>query len=134
MDDCTGTVHDHASIDIRGDAAHGIVRRGQHRDGRFGWIDTQVGVAETADVGQFAGQDRLAQVRGVQMDVVIDLAISADSLAGADLGQYGPGDDVPGGQIQQGRGVALHEALAVSIAQDAAFAAHRFGNQNAPAP
>ena len=68
---------------------------------------------------------------GVQVHVVVDLAVSADALAGTDLGEDGAGHDVPGGQVQQGRRVALHEPIPIAVAQDPAFAAHGFGDQDA---
>ncbi len=65
------------------------------------------------------------------MHVVVDLAVAAHALAGAHLGQNRAGDDVARCQVEQGGRVALHEALAVAIAQDAALAAHGFGDQDA---
>jgi hypothetical protein len=118
-------------VDIRGDAAHGVMGRGQYRYGRVGRIDAQIGLAEAGDVGQFAAERFFSQMRGVQMNVVVDTAVAADSLTGPHLGENGTGDDVPWGQIQQGRRIALHETFPVPTAQDAAFAANRLGNQDA---
>jgi hypothetical protein len=96
VDDGARAVQDHAPVDIRGDAAHGVMGRGQHRYGRVGRIDAQIGLAEAGDVGQFAAERFLSQMGGVQMNVVVDTAVAADSLTGPHLGENGTGDDVPG--------------------------------------
>jgi hypothetical protein len=123
-------VHDHAAVDVRGDAAHGVVGRGQHRYGGVGRIDAQIGLAEAADVRQFGLEGLLAQMGGIQMHIVVDFAVTANALTGADFRQDGAGHDVAGRQIQQGGGIALHEPLSVAIAQDAAFTANRLGDQD----
>ena len=46
---------------------------------------------------------------------------------------HGAGDDVARRQVDDRRGVALHEALAVAVEQPAALAAHGFGDQDAQA-
>lgn len=54
--------------------------RGQHRYGCVGRIDPQANVAEARNVGRFAAQRLLAQVRGTQMDVVTDAAVAAHRI------------------------------------------------------
>ena len=57
----------------------------------------------------------------------------ADAAAFADLDGHRAADHVARGQVLRVRRVALHEALAVAVAQDAAFAAHALGDQAAGA-
>ena len=45
--------------------------------------------------------------------------------------RHGAGNDVARSEVFHGGGVALHKAFAVGVEQDAAFAAHAFGNQHA---
>ena len=66
----------------------------------------------------------------MQMDVFL---VGADAAAFPDLDGDGARDHVARGQVL-GRGrVALHELLALGIAQEAAFAARAFGDQHAGA-
>lgn len=70
------------------------------------------------------------EVREVEQDVVL---VRSGAAAFADLVRHGPRDDVAGGEVLDGGGVALHEALAVGVAQDAALAAGGLGEQDAEA-
>ena len=67
------------------------------------------------------------QVGGVEMDV----APAVDALVVADLQIDGAADYVAAGQVFQVGCVALHEALAITVAQNAALAANAFGDKNA---
>jgi hypothetical protein len=71
-----------------------------------------------------------AQVRHVEDDVVLVRAAAAPFL---DLLIHAAADEVARRQVLQRRRVALHEALAVAVAQDRALAAAAFGQQHAGA-
>ena len=66
----------------------------------------------------------------MQVDVVL---LRADAAALADLDGHAARDDVAGGEVLVGRGVALHEALALGVGQIAALAAGALGDQAARA-
>src|SRR5690606_888023 len=85
-------------------------------------------VGALGDAGQLLVDDFRAQVGQVEQDVVLVLAHAA---AFADLDGHRAADHVARGQVLVVRGIALHEALAVAVAQDAAFAADAFGDQAA---
>ena len=90
-------------------------------------LDAQVGAGELGDVGQL-GVDHLGvEVADVQVDVV---PVRPGAAALADLGVDGPADHVARGQVLDGGGVALHERLAVGVAQDAALAPGRLRQQH----
>ena len=59
--------------------------------------------------------------------------VRAGAAALADLVGHGAGHDVARGEVLDGRRVALHEALAVGVAQDRALAARGLGEQDAEA-
>ena len=71
-----------------------------------------------------------AEVADVDVDVVL---VRAGAAALQHLEHHRAGDDVAGGQVDDRRGVALHEALALAVEQPAALAAHGFGDQDAQA-
>ena len=101
--------------------------RGLDRHALLLGLDAQVGAGELGDVGQL-GVDHLGvEVADVQVDVV---ALRAGAAALADLGVDGPADHVAGGEVLDGGGVALHERLAVGVAQDAALAAGGLAQQD----
>ena len=62
------------------------------------------------------------------------VGVGAAATAGADLGVDRAGHHVARGEVFDGGGVALHEALAVFVAQDAAFAASGLRQQNPHLP
>ena len=66
----------------------------------------------------------------MQVDVVV---ISADTAAFSNFDRHGPADNVTGGQVLRGWGIAFHKALAFRVGQVAAFAARSFGDQSARA-
>ena len=115
---------------VGGDAAHIVVAGRDHRDR----LDLHVDAAEDArrlgDAGQPLMQNVVRQVVEMQMDVFL---VGADAAAFPDLDGDGARDHVARGEVL-GRGrVALHELLALGIAQEAAFAARAFGDQHAGA-
>src|SRR3546814_817120 len=66
------------------------------------------------------------QVGQVEVDMVLVLA---DAAAFADFDGHRARDHVARGQVLGVGRIALHEALAAAVAQDAAFAAHALGDQ-----
>ena len=64
----------------------------------------------------------------VDIDVVL---VRSRAAAFQDLLHHRAGDDVAGGQVDDGGGVALHEPLALAVEQSAALAADRLGDQDA---
>src|SRR5690606_6857464 len=124
-----GGVGDHPAVHVGGDAAHGVVGGGRHRDRLLDRVDAQVGAHEVGDVGQPGFDDLAPQVGQVQVHVVL----AVDAPAVADLPVDGAGDHVAGRQVLDGGRVALHEALAVVVAQDAALAPGALGDQDAQA-
>ena len=76
-------VDDDLAVDVGGDAAHRVVRRGLDRDRVRLRLDAEVGAHELGDVGQL-GVDQLGrQVGEVEVDVVL---VRAAAAALADLG------------------------------------------------
>src|SRR5205085_9097112 len=107
-------------VDVGGDAAHRVMGRGLDGNELGFGLEAHVRAHEVGDVGQL-GVDLLGgQVGEVEVEVVLVLA-NAPALA--DLGEHGSAHHVAGRQVLDGRGVALHEALAFGVAQDAALAA-----------
>ena len=94
--------------------------------GPFG--DVHVGQLEKLVI--HAGQLALHVFGGLVRDVEERAAVLG-AAALAHFGVDGAGNHVAGGELQLLGVVALHEALAIFVAEDAAFAAHRFGDQNA---
>src|SRR5699024_4003543 len=128
--DHVGRVAQHLAADVGGDAPHAVVRGGEHRDRVRVRLHTQVGAGELGDVGQLRIDVRGLQVGQVQVDVVL---LGAGAAALAHLVGHRPGDHVTGGEVLQRGCVALHEALHVAVAQDAALAAGRLRQQDAQA-
>src|SRR3546814_16630881 len=80
--------------------------------------------ALSAIPGSFSDVGRV-EVGQVEVDMVLVLA---DAAAFADFDGHRARDHVARGQVLRIRRVALHEALAAAVAQDAAFAAHALGD------
>ncbi len=106
-------VGDHAAAHVVGGRHH---RDGLHRHVHAELLDGGV------DVGEVLEQERLGQVRHVEEGAVV--------AAPLDLGVDGAGHDVARGQLLA-RVVAGHEGLAGGVAQDAALAAQRLGDEEA---
>ena len=100
---------DHATIDVGRDAAHRVVRGREDRHELGHRVDTQVGARELGDVRELRLDLLLGQVREVEVHVVL---VRAGAAALADLEDHRAGDHVARGEVLDGGGVALHEALA----------------------
>ena len=125
----TVSLSDSASpVDVGRHAAHRVVRGREDRDRLVVRLDAEVGPGELGDVGQLLVDVLGLEVREVEVDVV---AVGAAAAALAHLVGHRPGDHVARRQVLDRRGVALHEALAVLVAQDAALAACGLGQQYA---
>ena len=116
------------ALDVGRHAAHRVVRGGVdgHRLGVG--LDAEVGARELGDVGQLGVDVRRLQVGQVEQDVVL---VRPGAAAVADLHRHVAGHHVARGQVLHRRGVALHEPLALGVAQDRAFTAGRLGQQDA---
>ena len=77
-----------------------------------------------------AGQFSLHVFGGLVRNVQVSAAMLG-AAAFAHFGVNGAGDHVAGGKLHPLRVVTLHEALAGFVAEDAAFAANRFRDENA---
>mmetsp|Transcript_6941 Transcript_6941/g.20278 ORF Transcript_6941/g.20278 Transcript_6941/m.20278 type:complete len:380 (-) Transcript_6941:808-1947(-) len=120
----------HLAEVVRGHAAHVVVHRGQHRDGLLGHVNAGEDRSRLADAWQALGEEVRRQVVEVQVDVV---RLRPDAAALANLHGHGAADDVARGEVLGARRVALHEALAFAVAQDAALAAAALRHQAARA-
>src|SRR5690606_30714616 len=110
-----------------GDPAHGEV--GGRLDGhqQLDRVDTEIDPGELGDVEKALLDDVRVAVR--EGEVEVDITGPA-ARPFADLEVHRAADHVAGRQVLDGRSVALHEALAVGVAQDAALAACAFGEQH----
>src|SRR5690606_35182870 len=111
-------------------AAHVVVDGRDHRDRLLVHVDAGEDAGALGNARQLLVDHARAQVGQVEQDVVLVLA---DAAAFADLDGHRTRHHVARGQVLVVRRVALHEALAVGVAQDAAFAADAFGDQAAGA-
>ena len=102
---------------------------GRHdRDRRLDRIDAGELDRDLADARQTLHDRLRRQVRDVERDEVLVRTAAATFV---DFGDHGARDDVARGQILGVRRIALHEALAGRVAQDAAFATDAFRDQHA---
>ncbi len=124
----SGVVAQHLAADRRRNAAHDVVARRVDRHQLGDGVDTQVGAGELGDVGQLRLEHVRAEVAHVDVDVVL---VGARAAALEHLEHHRPRHDVARRQVDDGRRVALHEALAVAVEQPAALAAHRLGDEDA---
>ena len=90
-------------------------------------LDPEIGADEAAHVGQLLVEHLGPQVPHVEVHEVL----AVDPPAGGDLLVDAAAHDVAAGQVLHGRGVALHEALALAVDQEAALPAHRLREQEA---
>ena len=86
--------------------------------------------AELGDARQPLGEQSLVEMAQMQMHVIL---VGPGAAALADLDGDGARDHVARGQVLGVRRVALHEALAFGIGEEAAFAARALGDQHARA-
>ncbi|MGC4052576.1 MAG: hypothetical protein QM757_24870, partial [Paludibaculum sp.] len=101
-----------------------------HRDRFLVDIDAGEDAGAFGDARQLLVDVFRAEVGQVEEDVVLVLAHAA---AFADFDRHRTRDHVARREVLDVRRVAFHKALAVAVAEDAAFAAHAFGDQQ-PAP
>ena len=106
------------------------MRRRHHGNRRLDRVDPGEADGNLADAGQTFHDGLRVQVRDVQQDMIL---VRATATAFVDFGDHGARDHVARGEVFQVRRVAFHETLAIAVAQNAAFAAHAFGNQHARA-
>lgn len=126
-----GVVDQDLTLDVRRDAAHGVVRGRLDRDRVRVGLDTEVRPRELGDVRELGVELLRREVREVEVDVV---ALGTAAAALADLRVDGAGHDVTGREVLHDRRVLLHEALAVLVAEDAALTAGALRQQDAHAP
>ena len=91
-------------------------------------VDAEVGAGELGDVGELRLEHLGAEVRAVEQHVVL---VRSGAAALRDLLHHAAAHDVARREVLDGRGVALHEALARGVAQDRALAARALGEQDA---
>ena len=108
------------------DAAHRVVRGRRDLDRLLGDVEHLQLEHRLVHAGQ-ARHDRLArQVRDIQPDAAV-----RGAAALLDLGVAGQRDAVARGELEPLGVVLVHEALAETVAQDAALAARRLGDEGA---
>ncbi len=106
------------------------MRRRQHRHGLGVRLDPEVGASELGDVRELLVDHRGLEVGDVEVEVVL---VRPRSATFAHLESHRPRDDVTRREVFEGRRVALHEALALGVAQDRALASSGLGEQDAEA-
>ncbi len=106
------------------------MRRRVHRHRLGVGLDTEVGARELGDVGQLGVDVRRLEVGEVEQHVVL---VRAAAAALAHLVGHRAGDDVARREVLDRGGVALHEPLALAVAQDRALAAGGLRQQDAEA-
>src|SRR5699024_10149037 len=115
-------------LDDRRDADDGVVR-GREDWNRLGvGLRAWVGAGELGDVRQLRVDVRGLEVSEVEQDVVL---VRSAAAALAHLVGHRTGHDVTRGEVLDRRGVALHEALTLGVAEDSALTAGGLGQQNA---
>ena len=127
MDDLV-VVAQHLTVDVGRDAAHHVVTGREHRHVLGNRVDAEIGAGELGDVGELLVEDVLAEVCHVDVDVVL---VRSGTAALEHLENHRAGDDVAGREVLDGGGVALHEALAVGVAQDAALTSDGLRDEDA---
>src|SRR5690606_14644554 len=120
----------HFAVVVGGDAAHVVVHGRDDRDRLLGHVDAGEDTRALGDAGQLLVDVVRVEVGQVEVDVVLVLA---DAAAFADLDGHRAADHVAAGEVLGVGRVALHEALALGVAQDAAFAADALGDEAAGA-
>ncbi len=115
---------------IRGDAAHVVMHSRNDRDRIGADVDAGENARRFGNTGQPLVQYFRIKMVEVQIDVILELA---DAAPLANLDGHGAGNDVTRGEILGGRGIALHEALALGIDEVGALPARAFRDQAAGA-
>ncbi len=121
--------HDLA-MQIGGDAAHIVMRRRQDGDRRAGHVDAGENARRFGDAGKALGEHDGIEMAQMQMHVIL---VGSGAAAFADLDGDGAGDHVARGEVLGVRRIALHEALAFGVGEEAAFAARALGDEHARA-
>ena len=121
---------DDLPVDVRRNAAHLVMDRRHDRNRLLDRIDVRELDRDLADRRQPLDDHLGAEVIELQQHVVLVRTAAAPFL---DLLVHRARDDVARREVLQVRRIALHEALAVRVEQDPAFAAHAFGDQHAGA-
>ncbi|CAB3810431.1 hypothetical protein LMG28688_07252 [Paraburkholderia caffeinitolerans] len=121
---------DDLTIDVGRDAAHLVVNRRHDRDRFLDAVHVRELQRDFADRRQTLHDRLCADVREVEQHVIL---VRANTAAFLDFLVHRTRDEVTRCEVLQRGRIALHEALAVGVAQNAAFAAHAFGNQHARA-
>jgi hypothetical protein len=119
--------HDLAQV-VGRNAAHLVVAGRHHRQRFLEAIDAGELDADLMDAGQSLHDGLGRQVGDVEQHEIL---VRPAAAAFVDLGGHGARNHVARGEILGIRRIALHEPLAVRVAQDAALAAHAFGDQHA---
>src|SRR5699024_8381107 len=112
-----GRVGEHLTADVGGDAAHAVVGGREDGDRLRVRLHTQVGAGELGDVRELRIDVRGLEVGQVEVDVVL---VRTGAATLAHLVGHRARHDVARGEVLQRGGVALHEALHLAVAQDAA--------------
>jgi hypothetical protein len=120
----------HFALHVRRHAAHVVVDGRQHRDRLLRDVDAGEDLRGLGNARQPLVDLVRAEMLQVQEDMVLVLA---DAAALADLDRHRAAHDVARREILGVRCVALHEALAAGVAQNAALAAHAFSDEAARA-
>jgi hypothetical protein len=110
------------------DTAHLVVAGRNDRQRFFQAIDAGELQADFVDTRQALHDGSRIKVGDVEQDVVL---VDATATTFLDFGRHGAGNHVTRRQILGVRRIAFHEAFLAGVTQDAAFAAHAFGNQHA---
>jgi hypothetical protein len=121
--------HDLA-VDVGRHPAHLVMDRGDDRNRLPRAVDVRELERDLVNRRQPLHDDFGTEVVELQQHVVLVRPAAAAFL---DLLVHRPADDVARRQILEVRRVALHEALAVAVEQDPAFAAHALGDEHAGA-
>ena len=120
----------HLTVNIGGDATHLVVNRRHDRNRVANRIDIGELDRDLADRGQFLDDLVCAEVIELEQNVI---AVRATAAAFLDFLIHRARDEVARSEILERGRIALHEALAVLVEQNAAFAANTFCNQHAGA-
>mmetsp|Transcript_36508 Transcript_36508/g.92269 ORF Transcript_36508/g.92269 Transcript_36508/m.92269 type:complete len:522 (-) Transcript_36508:522-2087(-) len=121
---------EHLAVVVGGDAAHVVVHGGDHGDRLLRHVHARKDGGRLTDAGQPLREQLRRQVVQVQVDVVL---LGAHAAPLANLHRHGAGHHVARRQVLCRGRVALHEALALGVAQDAALAARALRDEAARA-
>src|SRR5690606_23253969 len=118
----------HLTINIGGQTTHLVVNGGNDGDRVLDRINVAELDGNFTDRGQTLHDGFGADVIQLEQDVI---AVGATAASFLDFLVHRTRDEIAWSQILERRSVALHEALAILVEQDAAFAANAFGDQHA---